>query len=185
LTDSRVWGSIVITITAKLTGFITTKSVLVLKTLERFGISGSMLMFCREKREQPLPDHFHKFKNHSIILSSKKEMAMKGPMLKLPPMPQTRKLQSLHSCGSLLFRAKRKSCLGGEGRVALSLYDYVRLQLSVLMTLFLEALFRGSCSLIFCWGKRLTSAAKTIAIIPIISNGWLKKDPSKVLIGTK
>ena len=101
--------------------------------------------------------HFHEFKNHSIILSSKKEISMIGANAEVAAHALRTENYNLYTAaGPYYFEQEGKVAWGGEGRVAFSLYDYVRFQISGSYDTVFHGIVQGEVALTFSFGGKRT-----------------------------
>jgi hypothetical protein len=108
-----------------------------------------------KKVSRPFHTHFYEFENHSIMLSSKKEIAMKGGNAEVASHLLRRKNYNLYvAAGPYYFEQEGKVAWGGEGRVAFSLFDYVRFQLSSSYDTLFHGIVQGEIALTFSFGGK-------------------------------
>ncbi len=99
--------------------------------------------------------HFSEFKHHSIILSSKKEIAMKGANAEAAAHVLRKENYKLYvAAGPYYFEHEGRVAWGGEGRVALTLFDYLRLQVSGSGDKVFHGIVQGEAALVFSFGGK-------------------------------
>jgi len=104
---------------------------------------------------------FHEFKNHSIILSSKKEIGMKGANAEAAYHLLRKENYKLYAAaGPYYFEQEGKIAWGGEGRVAFTLFDYIRLQLSGSYDSLFRGIVQGEVAFTFSFGGKRTIQAR-------------------------
>ncbi|MBS0648768.1 MAG: inverse autotransporter beta domain-containing protein [Verrucomicrobia bacterium] len=105
---------------------------------------------------------FHEFKHNSIILSSRKEIAMKGGNAEVGVHALRKENYKLYAAaGPYYFEEQARVAWGGEGRVALTLFDYLRLQLSGSYDKIFKGIVQGEAALTFSFGgKRVLKYSK-------------------------
>lgn len=102
--------------------------------------------------------HFKEFTGHSIILTGKKEIAMKGVNAEVAAHAFTRDNYDLYvAAGPYYFEQEGKTAFGGEGRIAFTLFDYVRLQLSGSYDSLFHGIIQGEVALTFSFGEKRTT----------------------------
>ena len=107
------------------------------------------------KESHSFHTHFHEFTNHSIILSSKKEIAMKGANAEVAAhILRKGNFQLYAAAGPYYFEQKGKSAWGGEGRIALTLFDYGRVQLSSSYDSLFRGIVQGEAALTYSFGGK-------------------------------
>ena len=98
---------------------------------------------------------FHEFKHHSIILSSKKEIAMKGANAEIAAHALRKKNYKLYAAtGPYYFENEGRVAWGGEGRIALTLFDYLRLQLSGSYDSIFRGIVQGEAAFTYSFGGK-------------------------------
>jgi hypothetical protein len=108
------------------------------------------------KKESDLFDtHFHDFKKHSIILSSKREIAMKGANAEVAAHVVRYDNYKLYTAvGPYYFENEGKVAWGGEGRIQCTLFDYVRLQLSGSYDALFHGIVQGEAAFTYSFGGK-------------------------------
>lgn len=110
-----------------------------------------------DKESRSFHNHFKQFKHHSIILSGKKEIAMKGVNAEVAAHAFTKENYDLYvAAGPYYFEQEGKTAFGGEGRVSLTLFDYVKLQLSGSYDSLFRGIVQGEVGLTFSFGGKRT-----------------------------
>ncbi|MBS0648461.1 MAG: inverse autotransporter beta domain-containing protein [Verrucomicrobia bacterium] len=100
---------------------------------------------------------FHEFKHNSIILSSRKEIAMKGGNAEVGAHALRKENYKLYAAaGPYYFERQGRVAWGGEGRVALTLFDYLRLQVSGSYDKIFRGIFQGEAAFTFSFGGKRT-----------------------------
>ncbi len=132
LTDSRVWGVNTYYDYRKTRRFHTNQVGLGFEALgDIWDFRVNAYVPVGKKESGLFNTHFNTFKQNSIILSSKRELAMKGANAEVGAHALRKENYKLYAAaGPYYFEQKGKTAWGGEGRIAFTLYDYVRFQLS-------------------------------------------------------
>ncbi len=99
--------------------------------------------------------HFHEFKGHSIILSSRKEVAMKGGNAEVGAHALRLKDYQLYAAaGPYYFEREGKVAWGGEARVVATLFDYLRLQVSASYDKVFHGIVQGEAAFTYSFGGK-------------------------------
>lgn len=99
--------------------------------------------------------HFHEFKHNSIILKSRKEIAMKGANAEVGAHALRRENYQLYAAtGPYYFEREAKVAWGGEARVAFTTMDYLRLQLSASYDSIFKGIVQGEVAFTFSFGGK-------------------------------
>ena len=97
---------------------------------------------------------FDKFKGHSIILKNKKEFAMTGGNAEVGAHAYSSKNLDLYAAAGPYYFTRGHSAWGGEGRLALTIVDCLRLQLSGSYDKIFKGIVQGEIGLFYTWGGK-------------------------------
>jgi len=158
LTDSRVWGLNTYYDYRKTNRFHYNQVGFGFETLgEIWDFRVNAYVPVGKKDSHLFNTHFHEFKHHSITLSSKKEVAMKGANAEVGAHALRMKNWKLYAAtGPYYFEREAKVAWGGEARVALTIYDHVRLQLSGSYDSIFRGIVQGEVAFTFSFGGKRT-----------------------------
>lgn len=108
-----------------------------------------------DKESRAFHPRFREFEQNSIIISSKKEIAMKGANAEVGVHVLSRENYQLYAAaGPYYFEQKGRVAWGGEGRIACTLFDYARLQLSGSYDTIFHGIVQGEVALTFGFGGK-------------------------------
>ena len=114
-----------------------------------------------KKQSSLFSPHFYDFKGNSII-SRKQEFTFKGANAELGAHIKTWKHVALYAAaGPYYLAGKGKTAWGGEGRVSLDLFDYVRLEGNASYDRIFKGIVQGQLSLILPLGRRAKIRQRT------------------------
>jgi len=106
--------------------------------------------------------HFYEFKRNSIILRSRKEIAMKGANAEVGAHALRRENYQLYAAaGPYYFEREARVVWGGEARVAFTTLDYLRLQLSASYDSIFKGIVQGEVAFTFSFGGKRTIKSRS------------------------
>lgn len=114
---------------------------------------------------------FHDFRGHHLILSRKREFAMKGANAEVGfHMTKIKDIPFYFAVGPYYLNGQGKHAWGGQARVAIDLLEYVRIEGNTSYDQIFKEIFQGQLSLIIPFGprknveKRKRSCSKELAL---------------------
>ncbi len=129
---------------------------------------------------------FHNFKQHSIILSSKKEIAMKGANAEVGAHAIRQKNYKLYAAvGPYYFEQEGKIAWGGEGRVDFTLFDYARFRLSASYDSLFRGIVQGEVAFTYSFGGRRTSKSHSDNRLMIQERALQRVERNEIVVVTK
>jgi len=100
---------------------------------------------------------FEKFRDNSIIISRKKEIVMKGVNAEAGAhLLRKNDIKLYAAAGPYYFEQEGKSAWGGEGRLAMTLFEYGRVQLSASYDSVFHGILQGEAALTISFGGKRT-----------------------------
>lgn len=109
------------------------------------------------KESSPYHYRFKEFEGNRMILSNKREFAMTGCNAEVGAHAyQRRKVDLYTALGPYAFTGEGRTAWGGEGRVALTLCNFLRVQLSGSYDNVFKGIVQGEVGLFFTWGGKKT-----------------------------
>ncbi len=108
-----------------------------------------------KKQSAPFHTRFYNFQNNYMNLSRKREFAMKGANAELGAHIKKLRYASFYAAGGPYYlEGQGKNAWGGEGRIAIDLLDYIRLEGNASYDRIFKGVVQGQLSFIFPFGPR-------------------------------
>ena len=108
-----------------------------------------------EKHSHPYHFRFNQFKGHRILLKNKLEFAMTGANAEVGAHAYHHKHFDVYAAaGPYYFNGQGRAAWGGEARVALTIIDHLRLQVSGSYDSVFKGIGQGEISLFSSWGGK-------------------------------
>jgi len=114
------------------------------------------------KVSDPYRYKFHAFEGNRMILSNRREFALTGANFEVGAHAiSNRKFDLYTALGPYYLSGEGQSAWGGEGRIALTAWDAIRLQFSGSYDNLFKGIMQGEISFMYSWGGKKTKEPKS------------------------